>query len=634
MPTIHALLTAINNYPQPGHQLDGCLNDMALFRDYLEAQCARAGLSFHPFTLTDEQATRTGLISGFEHFRAAKPGDTCLFYYAGHGSRCDAPEAFWHLSPSRMVESIVCWDSRLPGGRDLIDKELSYLIWQATQEKDIHFVAITDCCHSGSITRGFKERRVPEIGRAAAAAEYLGFEHYRPAGEGRFSPPRGRYVHLAAALDNQTAKEAHFQGAPRGVFTHCLLESLAGSNGQISYAELANRVNMRVRNIVREQSPQVDALPTEDKNRLFLSGALASGRKAFLIGFDNKLGWYADAGALHGITAGDGQSQTTFRLLEGGHEARAREVQAHRSIVTGMEGFDQKKQYAAELVELAQPPLRLAVAGGSDAEGIGALQRLLGQKASGFFALMPDAASADYLLHAAEGAYFLSRRFDEQPLFHRVHGYGESSATDFINKLERVANWLQLLRLSNPASSIGMEEMEIGLYRVTEPGNTDNDAPVEEVDWRSPALFEYIQKDGEWFQPAFQFRVKNTGQRRLWISLLYLSSNFGITNLLLPKQELGPGEEAWAADVFEGYPYRTLPLQVEDSYLENGIHEIDEYLKLIICTEEFDTNRFNQEGLPPDGALQPHRQVIFRRQLARKPDWVAREVHLQLRRPK
>lgn len=632
MPTLHALLIAINDYPDPKHRLSGCVNDLESVRQYLEVHSSVSGLGFNARVLTDEQATRANFIKGFEHFHAAQAGDTCLFYYAGHGAYCDAPEVFWHLSPSRRVESIVCWDSRQAGGRDLMDKELSFLIWQATQGKDIHFVAITDCCHSGSITRGVKERLIREIGTAVPPEEYLGFEQYRPAGEGRFSPPRGRYVHLGAARDNQTAKEVQVQGAPRGVFTHCLLEALSGSNGQISYAELANRVNMRIRDVVAEQSPQVDALPTEDKDRLFLSGVLATGKRAYLIGFDNTMGWFVNAGALHGILAGDEQSPTVFQLVDDEHSVRATEVLAQRTKVEGMDGFDPKKQYPAKLTELAAPRLRLATAAESQAEAITLLSNLLGRKNSDFFQLVPDANSADFLVHAKAGAYFLSRRFDEQPLFQKVMGYEEASAVDFVNKLEKVANWLQLLRLSNPATSINAEEITIELYRVTEPGNTEDDAPVELVDWCSPTRFEYVGRQGKWVPPGFQFKVKNTGQRALWVSLLFLADDFGITNQILPKQALEPGQEAWAADVFEGHPYRTLSLDMEDYYLERGIHTLDEYLKLIICTDEFDTDNFNQEGLPPEGALLSHRKVGFRRQSIRKPDWTVREVHMQLHR--
>ena len=76
-----------------------------------------------------------------------------MFYYAGHGSQEQAPEAFWHLEPDRLIEHLVCYDSRSPGGWGLADKELRMLIDELAARVG-HLAVILDCCHSGSGTRG------------------------------------------------------------------------------------------------------------------------------------------------------------------------------------------------------------------------------------------------------------------------------------------------------------------------------------------------------------------------------------------------------------------------------------------------------------------------------------------------
>lgn len=631
MKTLYALLVAINDYP--AHKLDGCIHDVQEAKAYLAAHCQAAGCAFQPLELIDEQATRDNLIKGFEHFGQAEKGDACLFFFAGHGSCCEAPEAFRHLAPGGMIESMVCWDSRRPGGRDLMDKELSFLIWQATEGREVHFLAITDCCHSGNITRGVKERLIREAGPAALPEQYLGFEHYKPAGEGRYSPPRGRYVHLSAARDSETAKEVFYKGAPRGVFSYCLLEALQQTNGQLSYAELASRVNLRVKAIVRDQSAQLDAAVEADKKQLFLSGAIAGGAPAYLISYDKKLGWILNAGAIHGIREGDESFRTVFRLKDAGHRIRVAKVLANCSQVEGAEGLDKERQYAAIPEQLASPGLNLAFAEDGEPEGAKLLRELMQQKGSGIFTVVSDKSQADYLIHARDGAYFLSVPFDEGklPLFQKVQGYSLASATDFLNRLETVARWRQLLQLSNPASSIREEEVDIALFRATDAGNYEDDAPAELLDWRGANDFEYRQGGGEWHRPAFQFKVKNTGRRSLWVSLLYLSADFGITNQLLPKQALEPGQEAWAFDLYDGHPYRTISLEVDD---HQGGSTIEEYFKLIICTDEFDTFPLNQDGLEPERLLHPTRKVGFRRPAVERPDWAAKEMCLRIRRPK
>ncbi len=95
---IYALLIAIDNYPITHHRLNGCVNDRNAFQAYLENRAKKQeNLNLHLKMLTDEEATRNGIIAGFTHFDAAKDGDLCLTYYSGHGSQDTSPEEFWHL---------------------------------------------------------------------------------------------------------------------------------------------------------------------------------------------------------------------------------------------------------------------------------------------------------------------------------------------------------------------------------------------------------------------------------------------------------------------------------------------------------------------------------------------------------
>ncbi|MDV7393279.1 caspase family protein, partial [Arthrospira platensis SPKY1] len=185
----------------------------------------------------NEAATRESLIREFSLYDQAGDGDICLFSYSGHGSRNDAPEAFWHLEPDRLNESLVMWDSRTEGGRDLMDKELSYLIWKATNGKNLQFIALMDCCHSGSGTRNSEEvrSRMAEKGNdVRGLEEMLGYEVYKKDSDGKLSPPQGRHILLAGARHNQAAKELTLGGATRGVFTFSLLETLRQYGNQLT----------------------------------------------------------------------------------------------------------------------------------------------------------------------------------------------------------------------------------------------------------------------------------------------------------------------------------------------------------------------------------------------------------------
>lgn len=633
MPTLYALLVGIDTYPNPRHVLRGCVNDLQHLDRFLGDYCTHLGIDYRPSILTDTAATRQAVIDGFEHFREA--ADCCLFYFSGHGSRSAAPEAFWGLEPDHSLESIVCWDSREPGGHDLMDKELSYLIWHAGQGKDLPFITVMDCCHSGRmrILEGEEilgVRTLRDMGGALPAEQFWGIEHYKKTKHGQLSPPLGRRVHLAAARDTELAKEVNAGGQPRGIFTYCLIETLNNTGPLISYADLLNRVNLRIRQNVRDQSAQLDATFTDDRNLGFLFSHVDAERPAYLVAWDRVQGtWMLNAGALHGITAGDADSRTVLELADEGHHIQVENVLPDRSTVSGMDNYDAKRAYVAVIHRRATPKLALAFASDSDAGGADVLTEIIRKQASDLFRLQEHAAGSGYLIHASDSAYFLSRTHDAAPLFQRVSGYNETAAVSFLRKLKTVANWQQVLELHNPDTGIRDSEIDIQLFRMTEArkeDEMDNDVPVEPVDWKSgPAMFSYFQKDGGFLKPAFQLQLRNTGQRTLWVSLLYLGSDFSITNALIPKQALAPGEEIWASDIVDGYPYRTIPLQIDN----NNLTSIEEYLKVLICTEELNTDIYNQKGLTAD---HDSRRSIGFRQPPQENDWATKTVAVQVQR--
>ena len=91
---IYALLVGINKYADAHNSLDtppplkGCLNDLRVFKEYLVARSCREGWKLHLQELTDDNATRNAVITGFrEHLCQATNKDIVCFYYSGHGSR-------------------------------------------------------------------------------------------------------------------------------------------------------------------------------------------------------------------------------------------------------------------------------------------------------------------------------------------------------------------------------------------------------------------------------------------------------------------------------------------------------------------------------------------------------------------
>ncbi len=643
MPTLHALLVGINAYPNPRLALKGCLNDVRYLHQYLENYCKSLGFEFRPLVRCDSDATRQGVIDGFRHFEAADATDCCLFHFSGHGARSDAPQAFWHLESDKKLESLVCWDSREPGGHDLMDKELSYLIWQASQGKDLPFVSILDCCHSGDM-RSAEEiekdhrlevvnvRTARDAGAMLSEPKYLGVEHYRKTSTGAMSPPFGRRINLGAARNVEYAKEVNVGGQSRGIFTYSLIEALQRLGPMVTYADLMGAVNLRMRQNVQEQSAQLGATFSEDKNRGFLLSRVDQQRPGYNIAWDKEFSaWRLDAGAVQGIPQGDDGFPTLLELLNDGREIRVESVSVGHSTVLGMDGLDTKVVYPARVKQWAIPKLSLAFAPGSDPDGIKHLTLALRDKDSNLFQIQDAKSANDYLIHARQNAYFMSGTFSDSPLFRRIAGFSDNSAQLFLQDIETVARWQQLLNLGNPATEIRDTEISLGLYRLTEARNVaglTDDAPMELVNLSiEPALFWYFKKGTETFNPAFQLKIQNTGQRPLWVSMLYLDAQFGIDNVLLAGAELNPGDTVWALDPNNRSPMRTIPLNIDDPHKA----EVVEYMKVIISTEELNTDKYYQKGLGLERQAANSRG-IFLRQAPKEKDWAARTLALRVAR--
>ena len=300
----YALLIGIDDYP-PGLQLRGCVNDLEAMLAYLQSSIPAA--DFHPTVLRNGEATREAIVSAFAEFAVgARDGDVALVYFSGHGSRCPAPPEFIDLeSADGKLNTLVCRDSRLPGGRDLFDKEIRYLIWKAIDGRDLHLVTVFDCCHSGGATRGTRPRQAPELSKSETLLRQLaGFEQYedRTDAQGRrtLQPPRAEHIAFAAAAKAETAKETTLAGKQRGAFTFNLLRLLNDREETWSYERLIATLRARVAQTVARQTPELEA-PTGWGEQAWLGGLLPPRRTWTLVNAGSPDRWRLLAGQLQGL---------------------------------------------------------------------------------------------------------------------------------------------------------------------------------------------------------------------------------------------------------------------------------------------------------------------------------------------
>jgi hypothetical protein len=622
---LYALLVGIDRYSAPVTPLRGCVNDVKAVQDYLEGRVTSEAVHLHLQVLLDEQATRQAVIDGFRnHLCKAGSNDVVLFYYSGHGSQELAPPEFWAIEPDHLNETIVCWDSRTPGGWDLADKELSKLIAEVDSQKP-HISIIMDCCHSGSGTRDHQEtdtRWAPLDNRLRPLDSFIFSTNYllsltasrdleqNAAG---WSIPVGRHILLAACRDQETAKEFRVNGQSRGAFCYSLLDTLTQANGTLTYRDLYKRASTLVRNRVSTQTPQIEATHLKDLEQPFLGGAIAPHHPYFTASYHQQHGWVIDGGAIHGLLQ-PSQGETTVLALfpfnqaqkiQNSNQALIKAEITHvlpqLSMLKITEGEDHLSEeiasYKAMITSVPLPRLGVYLEG--DTVGIKlvrqAIQQVEGEQRASLYVREVDCSEEIGLRVLAHNhEYLITSSMDEQPLSKPIQTYTPQSAALIVQRLEHMARWLTIAELTSPPNSrIPSEAVQLQLFR----GDQPIQSAEEILDTQVRLTYDYNNTTHKWQQPTFRVKLKNTSHMTLYCALLDLSEQYAISAELLstggvwlnPHGEIG--DEVWA---LAGQPcYASVPKELH----QQGITEFRDTLQLIVCTTEFDATLLQQEKI-------------------------------------
>ncbi|ARV60554.1 caspase [Nostocales cyanobacterium HT-58-2] len=666
---IYALLVGIDEYVSPVPPLQGCVNDIMAVQEYLQGRVATDGYQLHLRTLLNQNATRQAIINGFQqHLCQASNEDVVFFYFSGHGSQAEAPEEFWVFEPDRLNETLVCYDSRSPGGWDLADKELAKLIAEVAA-KNPHVTIIMDCCHSGSGTRGdmsgeiavrqapVDRRKRPLDSFIFSLAEANQFADSRSPEENPsgWNFPRGKHIFLSACLDSELAKEYIGDGQRRGAFSYFLLDTLKKANGNLSYRDLFKRTNALVRSKVTAQSPQIEATVLGDLDQPFLGGAIAGHTPYFTVCYHKDHGWVIDGGAVHGISQPVGDETTLLALFAFDSsfeqlrqlsvaiaQAKVLEVlpQVSKVQISGIGDLNTEMTFKAVVTSLPLPPKGVFITGeeaGIELARTALLQAGPQSQPSLYIREVTTFEETEFQLVARDGKYLITRPADDRPLVAEIQGYTTATALQVIQRLEHIARWTNIAELSSPASSrISPDAVQMVIEQ--------NGQERQDVQLR----LEYVQENGRWKSPSFRIKLKNTAQEPLYCALLDLTDRYAVSASLFDGGGLWlqPGQEAWALGGNSIYP--TVP---EKLWREQGITEVKDILKLLVSTAEFDATLLEQPelDLPSRSVPTPRRgqgtlnrlmNRIPSRDLRAKPeeeelydDWVSSQITITTVRP-
>ncbi|MEM6400911.1 MAG: caspase family protein [Cyanobacteria bacterium P01_D01_bin.116] len=663
---IYALLVGIDKYASPVTPLEGCVNDVLAIEEYLQSRLQKEGWNLHLRTLKDSEATRQGIIDGFrEHLCQAGSNDVALFHYSGHGSQENAPKEFWDIEPDRLNETLVCYDSRQQGKRDLADKELAKLISEVA-EKNPQIALILDCCHSGAGSRDpFQETAVRENDkdeRSHTLEEYIFSKQEIDnliAGKkaSGWSLPKGKHILFASCQNSEKAKEFVINGEKRGAFSYFLTETLKKAKGNLTYRDLFKQINASVRSKYNNQSPQLEAIDSKDLELLFLGGAINERHPYYTVSHHKKYGWVIEGGAVHGVPGRDGeetmhlaifpietQGQDLRKLSNKIAEAKVSEVlpQLSKIEVNSDISLDFEQTFKAVITSLPLPPKTVNFAG--DAEGIKLLQKAIqtiedGNQPSLYVREVNDNETADFKVFALKNEYIITRPADGVPLVAPIQEYTKENAVKIIQRLEHISRWTNISELSSPANSqINADDIKLEIHH--------NSEILSNAEVR---LNYYQNSSGKWSEPAFKVKLKNTSSKTLYCALLDLTEQFSIFAGFFEAGyiKLDAGEETW---VFGG---DTIDANVPQALWERGITDYQDIFKLIVCTSEFDARLleqdkldlphkkdvFNQRGDIRNGTLNRLMSRVQSRDLSRSKkveesdDWVTSQIVIRTHRP-
>lgn len=260
-----ALIVGIDDQVQPANfkisVLKGPTNDVKLIRRLLVERYGFKDDTDHILTLTGKNATKKAIADAFKNQLVnkakANPDAVVVFYFSGHGSQQDDVN---NDESDGTDETLVAYDSRGIGGRDIVDDEIA--TWfDALRAHTKNAVFILDSCHSETATRGDAVARA--LPTNPNAAHQTGTSSGAKTISRSLSPGwarNGQYTAIAGSLAEEQSYEGPIKdagGTTYGYLTWSLYQTLK-LQPDLSWRQTMESVRRAVGQLTSQQHPQVE----------------------------------------------------------------------------------------------------------------------------------------------------------------------------------------------------------------------------------------------------------------------------------------------------------------------------------------------------------------------------------------
>ncbi|MBL7808864.1 MAG: caspase family protein [Saprospiraceae bacterium] len=468
---IFALLIGINEYAPDSNitSLDGCLNDLMQWEAFLQSRFPAEKRKVA--SLQNSEATYQNVVDHFgdKHLLNAGKDDLVLIAYSGHGSQELAAPEFERYFPGGKQESMVLYDSRLPGGLDLADKELALLI-ERIAKKGAHVAVVLDCCHSGSGTKNVSDFMLGKPRQTSGRTEPRPLESYL---NGAFLDmgqqlyiPNSRHILLAACDRKEKAYET---SSDHGLFSKTMLSILEKTGGRLSYADLFTQCRIEMAKTSDQQHPQFEPSGYFNAYQGFLGLKETELSAPVRVYFENDM-WQANVGALHGIPMDE--TPATFEINHGGKTlGQLVSTSVGTETCTLSEPnfkMSEDTLYEGHLTSIPVPKMavELRIDPSIDAD----IKQRLSAYQSVFFMFQDAESTAPYRVEINQKGIQLIRSADMLNVRTISGSLWDKMLEDVLDKLERIGSWEKFMTLDNPNSKINNHGIELILVELDEDG--------------------------------------------------------------------------------------------------------------------------------------------------------------------
>ncbi len=598
-PDLHALLVGINKYEfmSPLLWLQYCHSDVNLFKSYLDSDAVSTKFNkVNVRVMTEEsdvKPTKAHVIQAFrDQLGKAKPGDTAVFFFSGHGAREDTDvKSFRREELDGQIGGLVMQDFgnrslANPGQTMLADKEIRYLIKEledkGTEEHPVNILVLFDCCHSGESTRAVLGDELPQRSRQIKRGpvgrrkleEFFFCEHADikarlEAGEKLDEVlPQGKHVMLAACREVELAWEGTTpDGKKNGRFTLGLVDVLNKHNGDISYHELHSRVMNRMRFV----QLSVDSKDYRQTPQFYFNtGNLGDRYREFLTHNPMEQPSYGAVekngpevrftlGALHGVPI-QADLPTQVKLYPANDSSKSTTVRiksvfpTHSLLEVNPENLPDSVSWRGEVNALVLPKLRVALTG--EQKGIDLCREVFAKR-------LEEADNPTLEILSEEEAEYRVHAFDGKLQIQETGGTNiprvlEAAYVDFLGEprkdqaevqyeyLNQIARWSMLRDLEHNGvfkpkdsrSAHPQYPVELKVYEYDPETKKEAEVPTKDrkilIDCTPEKPIRYIR-----------FELINRTPQELFVSLIYMPHTFGFLTkedeVIMHKAQLGLG---------------------------------------------------------------------------------------------